>query len=215
MKIKLNIKSKKKFYHNVNIPVLAAFMLAVIIGGIWMKVSYNAHRDYSAKIKARGAQIIALKTKSVKKEADTKVIESKLFIDSNNLDRLHAKIKFLEKFAGTKKSAFRFFDILEKAVTGEVFINNIVSDIKKNEFNIEGSSSNADNISEFIKNLQSGNLFSGVELLKITGGARESRSMNFSAVFVYNDGPELEFKGGPTPGPGFKNKSARDVKKVN
>ncbi len=194
MKIKLNIKSKKKLYQSVNLPVLGAFILALVIAGVWLKMTYNAHIDYLNKIKSRAAQNSALKLKTTKKDADIKVIENKQYIDSNALDRLYSKIKFLEKFTGAKKSAFLFFDGLEKAVTGEIFITNISARSKNNEFNIEGSSSNADNISELVKKLQSDSVYSAVELIQITGGARESKSMNFSLALAYDRGPSLEFR---------------------
>ena len=194
MKIKLNIKSKKKLYQSVNLPVLGAFILALVIAGVWLKMTHNTHIEYSNKIKSRDTQIAALKLKTTKKDADIKVIENKQYIDSNALDRLYAKIKFLEKFTGAKKSAFLFFDGLEKAVTGEVFITNISARSKNNEFNIEGSSSNADNISELVKKLQSEPVYSAVELVQITGGASESKTMNFSLALAYDKGPALEFR---------------------
>lgn len=202
MKIKLNIKSKKKLYQSVNLPVLGAFILALVIAGVWLKMTHNAHIEYSNKIKSRDTQIAALKLKTTKKDADIKVIENKQYIDSNALDRLYGKIKFLEKFTGSKKSAFLFFDGLEKALTGEVFITNISARSKNNEFNIEGSSSNADNISELVKKLQSDPVYSAVELVQITGGASESKTMNFSLALAYDRGPALEFRmaaGAPEP----------------
>lgn len=199
MKIKLNIKNKRKLYQSVNLPVLGAFILALVIAGVWIKMTYNGHIDYSDKIKSLAAQNAALKLKTNKKDADIRIIENKQFIDANALERLYNKIRFLEKFTGVKKSAFLFFDGLEKAVTGEIFITNISARPENNEFNIEGSSSNADNISELVKKLQADPVYSGVELLQITGGARESKSMNFSLALAYDNGPALEFQAAADP----------------
>ncbi len=178
----------------MNLPVLGALIAALAIAGVWLKITYNAHIDYSNKIRARVAENAALKLKTTKKEAETRVIGDKKFIDANTLDRLYNKINFLEKFTGAKKSAFLFFDGLEKAVTGEIFITGISARSKSNEFYVEGSSSNVDNISQLVKKLQADSVYSSVELLQITGGARESKIINFSLALTYDNGPALEFQ---------------------
>ncbi|HOT77531.1 MAG TPA: PilN domain-containing protein [Candidatus Wallbacteria bacterium] len=176
MKIKLNIKGKKKLYQKINLPILAAFILSVIMAAVWIKMTYNTHIEYSKKIKERTEQNALLKLKSNKKEAEIKVIENKQYVDSSFLNTLYQKIEFLEKFTDVEKTAFLFFDGLEKAVTGEIFINNILSKDKNNEFDIEGISSNADNISELVKKLQANPIYSKVELVQITGGVKESKN---------------------------------------
>ena len=193
MKIKLNIKGKKKLYQKINLPILAAFVLSVIMAAVWIKMTYNTHIEYSKKIKERTEQNALLKMKSNKKEAEIKVIENKQYVDSNFLKNLYQKIEFLEKFTDVEKTAFLFFDGLEKAVTGEIFINNILSKDKKNEFDIEGISSNADNISELVKKLQTNSIYSKVELVQITGGVKESKNMNFKVSLAYAKDPLLEF----------------------
>lgn len=193
MKIKLNIKGKKKLYQKINLPILAAFVLSVIMAAVWIKMTYNTHIEYSKKIKERTEQNALLKMKSNKKEAEIKVIENKQYVDSNFLKNLYQKIEFLEKFTDVEKTAFLFFDGLEKAVTGEIFINNILSKDKKNEFDIEGISSNADNISELVKALQTNPIYSKVELVQITGGVKESKNMNFKVSLAYAKDPLLEF----------------------
>lgn len=193
MKIKLNIKGKKKLYQKINLPILAAFILSVIMAAVWIKMTYNTHIEYSKKIKERTEQNAILKLKSNKKEAEIKVIENKQYVDSSFLNTLYQKIEFLEKFTDVEKTAFLFFDGLEKAVTGEIFINNILSKDKNNEFDIEGISSNADNISELVKKLQANPIYSKVELVQITGGVKESKNMNFKVALAYEKDPLLEF----------------------
>jgi|GEM_PF-5547720 len=194
MKINLNIKGKKKFYQKLNLPIIFAFLLSVVMAFAWLYLTYSSHCEYSAKIKELEEQIRNVKTVVSKKAIEKSTIENKQFIDSNVFLMLNQKIQFLSKFTGGKKSAFNFFQTLEQAVTGEIFISNIISEKKNNDFVIEGSSSNADNISELVKKIQSSAFFSKVELKQINGGnASDKKTLNFSVALSYLKEPLIEF----------------------
>lgn len=204
MKIKLNIKEKKKLYQRANLPIIAAFVLLLIIAVVWIRSTHSVYIQYTKKIAERQSQNASLKQKKTGKAAEKRVTESKQYIDSAVLERVNKKIQFLEKFTSVNKSAFLFFDGLEKSLTGEIFINNISAKDKNNEFRIEGISSNADNISEFVKKLQACPVFSKAELVGITGGNAETRCMNFNVSLVYDREPKIEF----TPGGALSDASA-------
>lgn len=202
MKIKLNIKGKKKLYQKVNWPIVAAFLVSLAVAAGWLRMTHDTHLQYSKKISERQSQNAVLKKKNASGGQAPGVTETREYIDAAALERINKKLRFLEKFSGARKYAFSFFDGLEKSITGEIFINKISSTDKINEYIVEGISSNADNISEFVNKLQSREVFSKTELVAINGGGGDSRCMSFSLKLVYEKDPRIEFAAARAQAPG-------------
>ncbi|HNY12412.1 MAG TPA: PilN domain-containing protein [Candidatus Wallbacteria bacterium] len=195
MKVKLNIKSNAKIYQKVNWPILGAFLLTVVISVLWLYGLNGTRAEYVSRISEYEAKTAEVKARVAKNDALKKNVENKQFIDRDNLASINQKVTQLGKFTGQKPLLYNFFQALEDAMTSEIFITKIYNNAEKNnELGIEGMSSNADNITEFVKKLQTARAFTNVDLKKIAGdNINMQKSLRFLITFNHENAAMLQF----------------------
>jgi len=198
MKVKLNIKNNSRMYQKVNWPIFAAFLLTIVISVLWLYSLNGTRAEYAVRINEYEAKVAEIKARTQKNAATKKNVENKQFIDRDNLAAINQKITQLGKFTGQKPILYNFFQSLEDSMTSEIFITRIYNNVEKNnELGIEGMSSNADNITEFVKKLQSSRDFTNVDLKKIAGdNISTQKSLRFIITFNHENTSMMEFPAG-------------------
>ncbi len=185
-------------YQKVNWPIFAAFLLTIVIAVLWLYSLNGTSAEYAARISEYEAKTAEIKSRTEKNAAVKKTVENKQFIDRDNLAAINQKVTQLGKFTGQKPILFNFFQALEDSMTSEIFITRIYNNVEKNnELSIEGMSSNADNITEFVKKLQTARDFTNVDLKKIAGdNISLQKSLRFLITFNHENTQMLEFPAG-------------------